>query len=503
MRHSFPEGTIGHWLEHGGSSLRGLSVTSETTSLVLQQTQLTWRQVLPNSSLVAYGITLEITHGEQKETIDLEQCDHLGNIRQLLHKKVEFHESAIRDQLLTWATAYEQHFASQSTDPISWVLNSTNELPKLLIHLLQKPNPNSLVAWADKALTAASFAPIVTTYKGHQITLAVRTYEPPSPALGGMASTLGFSVNIDPHREIDSWGDPWMYLGFIDDVWLERRGPSSAEELAYVDLLLQKWHEDTTRYVERSLKKDGFACLSGMHWQFDMPTFWIFDLLTHYLEHGPPPPVPVPAFTNADIKRAAGILKRASDEMKQNVLQTYDKATSRPIAMYDLQGYTLVLADDITRPIPFYAFSILLRSPGSSNFVTILMNDVWNPQAACVIDGDVFALRRLIEWLRGAIKKNKLNERITFEGEDEDSEKIQKTSLWVTDWLLLGQPEPNEELLVDWRCQRYIASPGADNGILCFAGIYGFTPEYQKRIADEDIPIWRRFLREVIDPRFA
>lgn len=503
MQQAFPEGTLGHLFEQGGLTLCGLSASSGPTTLVLSKMTLAWRDVALTSPMVAYGITIEVTYADQKVAIELEQCDHFGNIQDLLHKKVVLPEERLRGQLKMWADAYAQHFAERSADPISWVLNAATELPQFLIHLLVQPQPNSLVAWAQTAMTASSFAPIVAKYRGHEITLTAHDYDPPEPALAGMSSMIGFSVRIDPPRRLDAWNDPWMYLGFVDDVWLEKQGPTTPEDFAYVDLLLRKWHEDTTRYLQRALEKDGFGCLSGMYWQFEMPTFWIFDLLTEYLEHGPPPPVPVPAFTNADIKRAAGIVKRAKDDTKQDVQRILGENTSQPLVVYDLNGYTLVLADDTTRPRPFYAFSILLRPPGCAHFITILMNDVWNPQAARVIDGDVFALRRLIEWLRGAIKKNKLNERITFEGEDEETDEVEKTRLWVTDWLLLGQPEPKEELLVDWRRQRYIANAGAEQGILGFCGIYGFTEEYKRRIVDEDIPAWRTFLRDVIDARFG
>lgn len=503
MHPIFPAGTIGHLLEHGGEFLCNRTAFHGETSVTLQSTNLQWREETPHITRVEYSLTLDISYKDRRETIVLEHGDHYGNIHALLHKKVELHEHRVREQLQQWTKAYADYFEHAPTDPTSWVLNAHNEVPKLLACLLFAPRPHSLVAWAQTALQPSSFQPLEATYKGHKISLVVHEYAAPSESLGGMQSTIAFSVLIDPHRALDPfWGEPWMSLGLVDDEWLERPGPTSAQDHAYVDLLLAKWHEDTDHFLKYALQKSGFACLSGMHWQFNMPSFWIFDLLNFYFRHGAPPPPPVPAWTSKDIARAARILKRASDEVKHEVLGTLGKDTSRPFAVYDVNGYTLVFADDLHRPIPFYAFSILLRPPQSNQFITILMNDVWNPQAARVIDGDAFALRRLLQWLRGAIKKNKCNERVTFEGEDEDTEEMSKTSLWVTDWLLLGQPEPLEETLVDWRCQHCIANAGPSYGIAKFAGIYGFSDEYQKRIVEHDIPAWRAFLRDVIDPRF-
>jgi len=494
---------MGHLIEQGGLFLRDMAVTFGDTSLALRNTQLDWEEPSPNITMIAYGVTIEVEHCDQKETILLRKSDHYGNLRDFLDKRVEFHHDAVHEQLLAWAEAYAEHFSTQSANPISWVLNEHNELPKLFVCLLMAPRPGSLVSWAQTALNESSFAPLEATHKGHSITLTVKEYAPPRESLSRMECTIGFSVEVSPPRELDlSWGEPWMSLGCVEDEWLERSGPTTPEQRAYVDMLLAKWRDDTVHFLKYFLKKDGFGSLSGIHWQFNMPTFWFFDLLTYYLAHGAPPAPPVPAFTPKDIARAATIVQRASDEVKQEVSSVLGRDTSRPFAVYDLKGYTLVFADALDRHIPFYAFSMLLRPPGSEHFITILMNDVWNPQAARVIDGDVFALRRLVEWLRGAIKKNKLNERITFEGEDDETEEMSKTSIWVTDWLLFHQPEPKDELLADWRCQHYVASAGPECGIAGFAGIYGFTTDYQQRLVEEDIPAWRRFLREVVDERF-
>lgn len=504
MLPSFPVGTIGHCLAHGAPALLGLSVKHGRTSLTITQTHLVPEQVLPGSIMLTYGISIDVVHGETKETIALTKNDHAGNLHDLLHKNVEMREEALKNQLLVWAETYDQHFSLPSTDPISWVLNAHNELPILLACLLMAPRPGSLVVWAHSELKESSFKPISANYKGHSIVLTVQNYGPPDVSLGMMESTVGFSVETDPPREKDTfWGDPWMYLGVVADAWLERNGPTTHEDLAYVEKLLETWHRDTSRYLHWSLAKSGFACLSGAHWQFNMPTFWIFDLLTYYLEHGPPSAPPVPAWTPAQIARAASIVKRANATTIAEITKQLGNNTSQPFAVYDLNGYTVVLADDSSRPMPHYAFSILLRAPGSEHFVPILMNDVWNPQAARAIDGDAFALRRFVEWLRAAIKKNKLNERVVFEGEDEDTEKIKKTSIWITDWLLFGHPEFTEDCLVDWRCQRYVVPAGKDRGTLCFAGIYGFGADTQRRIVEEDIPMWRRFLREIVDARFT
>lgn len=504
MLPSFPVGTIGHCLAHRAPALIGLSVKHGRTSLTITQTHLAAEQVLPGSIMLTYGISIDVVHGETKETIALTKNDHAGNLHDLLHKNVEMREEALKNQLLVWAEAYDQHFSLPSTDPISWVLNAHNELPILFACLLMAPRAGSLVVWAHDELKESSFKPISANYKGHSIVLTVQNYGPPDVSLGMMESTVGFSVETDPPREKDTfWGDPWMYLGGVADAWLERNGPTTHEDLAYVEKLLETWHRDTSRYLHWSLAKSGFACLSGAHWQFNMPTFWIFDLLTYYLEHGPSPAPPVPAWTPAQITRAASIVKRANATTIAEVTKQLGNNTSQPFAVYDVNGYTLVFADDSSRPMPHYAFSILLRAPGNEHFATILMNDVWNPQAARAIDGDAFALRRFVEWLRAAIKKNKLNERVVFEGEDEESEKMKRTSIWITDWLLFGHPEFTEDCLVDWRCQRYVVPAGKDRGILCFAGIYGFGADIQRRIVEEDIPMWRRFLREIVDARFT
>jgi len=62
-------------------------------------------------------------------------------------------------------------------------------------------------------------------------------------------------------------------------------------------------------------------------------------------------------------------------------------------------------------------------------------------------------------------------------------------------------PDTGDRFLVDWRAQWHIVNATAR--IEDFKGIYGFSGTFIERLRTRDIPLWRRFLREVVDPRFV
>jgi hypothetical protein len=504
---AFPVGTLGHLLAEGGLSMCGLAATFAETTLCITKSIFEFSAATENFNTIKFGFSCEVSRGAMRVQIELEKTDNLPNRLSLFNKKVEVNSEAVKSVLLLLAQKFEAYVTAKPENPPRWALNGYVEIEPLLYALLLRPKPDSFVAWCQTSLRADSFAPIEVTYKKYKIVLTPEEYCPPEESTSSMSSILGFSVSIEPPAALDlQWGSPWMYLGFLEDDSLETPGPKTAAELAYVQLLLEQWREYVRYYVEYFLKKAGLDSLSASYWQYNMPSFRLLDLLAYRIAHGAPPPPPVPAFSAKELGRAGSVIKAVTLKKRRELLKALSQNTSKPFAMYDLSGYTIILADELTRCIPFYAHTILLQSPDSKEFITVLMCDVWNPQAARVIDGDAFALRRFLEWLRAGIKKAKLDQEILFSGTnvaDDDEEDKRESTILVSDWLLFNEPKPKEEHLVDWRCQHYLVNAGQEYGTIGFAPIYGFRTEHQRRVIEQDIPTWRRFLREVIDPRFG
>ena len=95
------------------------------------------------------------------------------------------------------------------------------------------------------------------------------------------------------------------------------------------------------------------------------------------------------------------------------------------------------------------------------------------------------------------------DETVIYRGEDDgddEEEEREQIELSLSEWLLFGMPDVGDRFLADWRAQWHIVN--AVGRIEDFAGIYGFTGEYVETLERYDIPVWRRFLCDVIDPRF-
>lgn len=72
----------------------------------------------------------------------------------------------------------------------------------------------------------------------------------------------------------------------------------------------------------------------------------------------------------------------------------------------------------------------------------------------------------------------------------------------LSTWLAFGLPRHGDRFLIDWRHQWDIVNAGSTIGG-AFGGIYGMSPAKLEALVERDAPMWRRFLREVVDPRFA
>jgi hypothetical protein len=174
-------------------------------------------------------------------------------------------------------------------------------------------------------------------------------------------------------------------------------------------------------------------------------------------------------------------------------------AQSQVIAAYAVHGWRIVLADDCGGA-PLGIAQIVIVPPDGGRHATVLTVDAWNPQARTVVDGDAFAFRRFVTWLREAIVRGGHDHAIHYE-QTTDADEVATADMPVSQWLLFGMPEFGDRFLVDWRGQWDIVSSVIRTEDL--AGIYGYTREYIEQLRTHDIPLWRRFLREVIDPRFG
>lgn len=122
------------------------------------------------------------------------------------------------------------------------------------------------------------------------------------------------------------------------------------------------------------------------------------------------------------------------------------------------------------------------------------------------IDGDAFAFRRFVSWLRGAIIEQGSDRTVKFQPVDEygydDEEELDPIFIELSEWLLFGLPDTYDKYLVDWRYQNDIAV--ADRR-LSFRAHLSASHDSEGRMEKEleDIDFWRQFLVEVVDEWFS
>jgi hypothetical protein len=184
-------------------------------------------------------------------------------------------------------------------------------------------------------------------------------------------------------------------------------------------------------------------------------------------------------------------------------------------AMFAADGWTILLGDELDRGV-HSATKIGLVPPEGGPPCMVAMTDVYS-MALVSVDGDPFAFSRFISWLRGGIVHGRHDLTIHYNpsedddddededeneaDEEEDDDEAEPQEVLLSRWLELHWQAPEERFVVDWRVQFAYVAGGAK--IADMASVYGFPAAFLDRLATRDAVQWRRFLREVVDPRFG
>jgi hypothetical protein len=200
----------------------------------------------------------------------------------------------------------------------------------------------------------------------------------------------------------------------------------------------------------------------------------------------------VPPWGREEIARAARLIRPIGRAEVEAWRERFGDVTARPVAGFRVDEYTILLVDGASAHECDFLW---LYGPGEgARGVMVQACDPWNPPDRTVIDGDAFAFRRFISWLRaGIIAGGHDHVLVDFCPQADVDGVVRRGAVPVTasEWLTYDEPDHGDEFLLDWRIQLDIVSP----------------------VEHEDWPeegggtggraLYRAFLAEVIDPRFA
>lgn len=376
----------------------------------------------------------------------------------------------------------------------------------LITGAILPPRPGSLWAWCDEHLPALLDGHRhAFTLAGRELELAITDVFAVDRSLRGFgSSSVGLRLTDRGTGETAHTGIP---LGGLACAALTRPGPDAATERDLA-AMAATWRAWLDVHVVDHLRREPFELVNDFLYAM-AGHFPLVDVIAARVEHGAPPPLPVPPFDSETLERAATIVRAPAPATLARVRDVM--GDERLLAVFEAGPYAIVLADDLRRAFPFAGAFVGLLAPDVDGICEVLRVDVWNPQSRAIVDGDAFAFRRFCEWLRGALVRGGLDAQITYHGEDEEedaaedddaAEPVEPASLMLSEWLRFGLPDVGDRFLVDWRYQWHIAFAGS--GIVeCFSGIYGMDGDRRARIGERDRRVWRAFLHDVIDPRFS
>lgn len=502
------EGTLAGLLASGGGWTRGCSARSGDFEVTIEGAWFDFYRTRVTSGWVEYGFLIvvrkagvEVFRGESGYTqgrlgdgpdapylAALQRGDNAGNVRSWDGLPTS---EAARDCFTAALQVVVDELAGGGD------LHSSS-LEPLLVAAIVPPVAGGLWAWMQEALPRLLRGFVHTTERdGARVRFEVSEVVAPRVGLMSFGSA---AVRLFWSMEAQATGGDCeaMDLGAVGPEALVLRGPVAAEERD-LEAIVATYCDWLAAQLGHHVMSHGLAGM-GEHPSFYVANayFPLVELLEQRMAWGPAGDPPVPAWDEAATDRAAGLVRRA------------EVGDERAIAAFSAGGWTIVLHDDVQgQPFGSYC-GISLISPDGGDATQVMMVDAWNPPTRTVIDGDAFAFRRFCEWLRAAIVEAGLDDVVVFangEGEegdeDEDYEEEEdegEIEVMLSDWLLFGLPDDGDRFLVDWRAQWHVVNPN-----VCvdgFAGIYGFTGERVERLRNRDVVCWRRFLREVLDPRF-
>ena len=559
-------GSMGEVLASGGGWLKGLSASADGVTLTVERTYFDFLTLDPFRGWVDYGFVLTLEQeGKPAATYQPLKADNDCNV---VNWTPLASSEAAREQFLAQLAALAGELAQRGPGGLSeytacfHLISAALRPPApgslmewLPAALAPLEDYSKRVELEDGTVTFKAFgvyAPVIgmshESTKG-AIRLTAQVEGRPLTA-GGVPSAKSaptVSVFIDGQlveQEGDYPGDV-ISLGYVTPEAAEKPGPRSDEDRRDIERLIATFRGWLDAHLEHHARLNGLQAYGGMNFFYAFPGYFpLVSLIESRLDLGPPGPPPVPPFDQDAFERAGRLLAAVQGDDRVTLLRQIaagarpgaapeeeaqkkaaleaagwkvklqeladewqrDKADRSTVGVFTAQGWTILLSDQLDGH-PFGLPSIALVPPEGGPAVTVLMVDAWNPQARTVVDGDAFAFRRFVTWLRQGIIRGGHDSTVTWlvddeEGDEEGDESGRgRYELSVSDWLLFELPDFGDRFLVDWRAQWDIVNAVGKTEDM--GGIYGFTGEYRERLRTRDIPTWRRFLREVIDPRFG
>lgn len=521
----YPEDSLGALLAGGGGWIRGLSAREGDVEVVLlgafldfYRTRVTWGWYEYGFEVSVRKAGVEVFRGGHHHTVgrlgDGEDAPHLeslckGDNEGNLHGWCVLPTSEAARPGLEESL---QELAAQVAGGQD--MNGYVETDALLVAAIRPPIADGFWAWMEEAL------PRLLTGHGHTVrhegaAVRIEIAEVFPPQVGllyfGDAAVRLVGLSADPELLPNPEGEP-MQLGGVGPEALTLHGPDAAERRD-LEAIVATYREWLAVHLDHHVATRGLAGIASFNYYYSFDGYFpLVQLLEQRMRWGPPGEPPVPAFDDTALTRAAKLIEPA------------EVSGEHVLAAFAVGGWTVVLHDDVEGP-PFGSHcGITLVAPDGGAPVEVMMVDAWNPETRTVIDGDAFAFRRFVTWLREGILRGGHDELRAFAGDEDDDEgegvnegdddedvgeealasgedEESEGELWLSDWLLFGMPDTGDQFLVDWRAQWHIVN--AVHRVDGFAGIYGFSGATVERLRTRDVVLWRRFLREAIDPRFA
>ena len=502
----WPEGTLGSLLAGGGGWTRGMSARSGDWEVIVEGAFLEHYPLRVTSGWVEYGFLLTWKKGGEVLGTSRPGTGSLppvGDGPRLEGPARGDPDSTSRcwAELPTGDEARPgfQAALGELADALASGHAPTGAtlLNALLVAAVRPPRANGAWRWMEEALPrllegAVYTVPRKDEARGGRIS---RVYP---PALHLMEPGVAF-LELRPAEELLPPGEApaqgaRIPLGSLGAAGLDLRAPTPSEA-AELERIVEVFRDWLGVHLEHHFARRPEEDLEDPHALAEFQGhFALVELLGQRLGWGPPGPPPVPPLDDAALHRAAHLLRpiRGTGDF--------------PLASFELRGWTLTLRDD-PKGAPFGSHCRMeLLPPEGGEAIPVLMVDAWNPPARAVVDGDAFAFRRFLEWLRGALLRSRHDSLLRFEppreeDEEEEREEPEREELKLSDWLLFGLPDCGDRFLVDWRAQWHVVNATAK--VEDFAGLHGFSGALVERLRTRDIALWRRFLREVVDPRFG
>lgn len=485
---SWPPGSLGALLASGGGWTRGTEARCGDWRVVVEGAFLAYLPTQVTTGWIEYGFLLAYERGGEV----LWRCTPVDRVRRTEGDEPWLEAPATGDNdgvVRGWAALPTSEAARATFQrALQDVADSlaagrapvgAPTLHRLLMAAIRPPVEGGAWRWMGEALPRLLEGRVVSLPDGVEVGIAA--VRPPAV---GLREPGGASVSLvgRPHPPGDGRGAV-LSLGRLGAAGLDLRGPDAAEERdleAIVGVFPEWLGTHLAHHLARRAPDGSPSTLSGFSGHFPL-----VELLGQRLAWGPPGPPPVPPFDAAALERAARLLRPAPGE------------SEHLLAAFEVGGWILSLRDDRQgRPWGSYC-GVDLVPPEGGDAVAVMTVDAWNPPARAVVDGDAFAFRRFLEWLRGGILRGG-HDRVLAWAPDDDDAAPGRVELRLSDWLLFGLPDVGDRFLVDWRAQWHVVN--ATTRIEDMAGIYGFTGATVDRLRDRDVPAWRRFLREVVFP---